>query len=127
LIAQLGARCATEHDDLLTLYGRFGASLAIRSQLMNDARDASPGRGALKADVRTGARTVPLTFTGSRGAPTGLSEVDLAAWDTHERQRIASGSDIPDMNARSSTAIGANRRLNPTITSGAGPRAARAR
>jgi geranylgeranyl pyrophosphate synthase len=94
LIAQLGARCATEHDELLALYGRFGASLAIRSQLMNDARDASPGRGALKADVRTGARTVPLTFTGSRGAPPGLSEFDLAAWDAQERQRIASNGGI---------------------------------
>jgi geranylgeranyl pyrophosphate synthase len=94
LIAQLGARSATDDDELLVQFGRFGASLAIRSQLINDARDASPGRGALKADVRAGARTVPLMFAGSRGAPPGMSGADLPGWDALERQRIAAAGGI---------------------------------
>jgi geranylgeranyl pyrophosphate synthase len=94
LIARLGARTATDHEELLALYGRFGASVAIRSQLLNDARDASPGRGTLKADVRDGARTVPLTFAGSRGAPPGMSGAELPAWDALERQRIAAAGGI---------------------------------
>jgi geranylgeranyl pyrophosphate synthase len=88
LIARLGGRTASFEPRRLRLLGEFGHKLAVRSQLLNDARDAAP-EGRAKADVRAGARTVPLAFTGSSGPPTDLSQADLAEWETRERARIA--------------------------------------
>ena len=88
LIARLGARTATDDRRTLDLLGEFGRRLAVHSQLVNDARDASPGASRPKADVRAGAGTVPLAFTGSRGAPAGLDDAELAAWEAGERERI---------------------------------------
>jgi len=89
LIARLGARTATDIPDILDLFGEFGRRLGVRSQLLNDARDASPGALRIKADVRAGARTVPLAFVNSTGAPHGLNEAELTTWETSERHRIA--------------------------------------
>lgn len=94
LIARLGARTATDDADLVALFGGFGRCLAVRSQLSNDARDASPAGSADKSDVRAGVTTVPLTFAGSVGAPTGLSGADLIAWESAERERIASAGGL---------------------------------
>jgi geranylgeranyl pyrophosphate synthase len=94
LIARLGARTATDDPQIVSLLGQFGRRLAVRSQLLNDARDVAPGATQLKADVRAGARTVPLVFAGSRGAPRGLSESELAAWEEQERARIAAGGGL---------------------------------
>jgi hypothetical protein len=44
--------------------------------------------------VRAGARTVPLAFARSRGAPGDLSPAQLAAWETHERARVASAGGL---------------------------------
>jgi geranylgeranyl pyrophosphate synthase len=88
LIARLGARTATDDRHIVDMLGEFGRRLAVHSQLVNDARDASPAASRLKADVRAGAGTVPLAFTGSRGAPTGLDQAELAAWEAGERERI---------------------------------------
>jgi geranylgeranyl pyrophosphate synthase len=90
MIARLGARTATDDLQIVNLFGEFGRRLAVRSQLKNDARDASPDALRIKADVRAGARTVPLAFAGSRGAPAGLSAIELSAWERQERARIAS-------------------------------------
>jgi geranylgeranyl pyrophosphate synthase len=89
LIARLGARTATDDPEIVQLLGDFGRRLAVRSQLLNDARDAAPDPERLKADVRAGARTVPLAFAGSGGAPGGLTEMELQAWEQRERGRIA--------------------------------------
>jgi geranylgeranyl pyrophosphate synthase len=91
LIARLGARTASDDPELQDLYGRLGWSLAVSSQLRNDARDVT---SATKADVRAGASTVPLRFTGSRGAPLDLSAEALTEWEVAERQRIAAGGGI---------------------------------
>jgi geranylgeranyl pyrophosphate synthase len=89
LIARLGARTATADPEIVSLLGEFGRRLAVRSQLLNDARDAAPESAEQKADVRAGARTVPLAFTGSSGAPAGLADDQLQTWELHERRRIA--------------------------------------
>ena len=89
LIARLGARTASDNAAIVDLLGQFGRCLAVRSQLLNDARDAAPGAAHLKADVRAGARTVPLAFADSSGAPPGLSDAALATWETRERSRVA--------------------------------------
>lgn len=91
LIARLGARTATHRMDLVELYGQFGWSLAVRSQLANDTRDVSRPE---KADIRAGARTVPLTFTSSHGAPPGLSGEALSDWEAGERRRVAAAGGI---------------------------------
>jgi len=89
LIVRLGARTATDNAEIVELLGQFGRRLGVRSQLLNDARDSAPGASKLKADVRAGARTVPLAFTNSTGAPPGLTEAELIGWEVLERQRIA--------------------------------------
>ncbi len=94
LMARLGARTATDSAEIVDLLGQFGRCLAVRSQLLNDARDAAPEAAAVKSDVRAGARTVPLAFTHSTGAPPGLSDVELAAWETRERARVAAGGGL---------------------------------
>ena len=94
LIARLGALTATEDPRLVDLLGEFGRRLAVHSQLLNDARDAAPGAAQHKADVRTGARTVPLAFTGSTGAPPDLDAVDLTAWEDRERAHIQAGGGL---------------------------------
>jgi geranylgeranyl pyrophosphate synthase len=94
LISRLGARTATDNPVVVDLLGEFGRRLGVRSQLLNDMRDAAPGASQLKADVRAGARTVPLIFTKSTGAPAGLSEAQLAAWEDQERRRIAAGGGL---------------------------------
>ncbi|MBV9135332.1 MAG: hypothetical protein JO318_21685 [Chloroflexi bacterium] len=94
LIARLGARTATADPTLVTLLGEFGRRLTVRGQLLNDARDAAPEGDPRKADVRTGARTVPLAFTGSSGPPSGLATQQLQAWEQAERARIASGGGL---------------------------------
>jgi geranylgeranyl pyrophosphate synthase len=94
LIARLGARTATDNAEIVELLGQFGRRLGVRSQLLNDARDAAPGATRIKADVRIGARTVPLVFTGSAGAPHGLSETQLANWEEQERTRIAASGGL---------------------------------
>jgi len=85
LLAQLGARTATHDSELLELYGRFGWSLAVHGQMRNDTGDVDDPR---KADVRSGAHTVPLAYTGSSGAPADLSGEALDAWEANERERI---------------------------------------
>jgi geranylgeranyl pyrophosphate synthase len=94
LISRLGARTATDDAMIVDLMGEFGRRLGVRSQLLNDMRDAAPGAAQLKADVRAGARTVPLTFTKSTGAPPGLSELQLTAWEQQERERIAASGGL---------------------------------
>lgn len=94
LIARLGARTATDDPRLVDLLGEFGHRLAVHSQLLNDARDAAPGAAHHKADVRAGARTVPLAFTGSIGAPADLNEAELEAWEAGERARILAGGGL---------------------------------
>jgi geranylgeranyl pyrophosphate synthase len=89
LIARLGARTATDNAEIVELLGQFGQRLGVRSQLLNDARDSAPGASKIKADVRAGARTVPLAFANSTGAPLGLTEAELAMWEVQERERIA--------------------------------------
>ena len=94
LIARLGARTATDNPEIVDLLGQFGRRLAVRDQLLNDMRDAAPDPELLKADVRAGARTVPLVFTGSTGAPPGLNRAALDAWEIGERARIAAGGGL---------------------------------
>jgi len=94
LIARLGARTATSSTEIIDLLGEFGQRLAVRSQLLNDARDAAPDAAVHKADVRAGARTVPLAFTGSVGAPSGLSEAQTVDWEQTERARISAGGGL---------------------------------
>jgi geranylgeranyl pyrophosphate synthase len=94
LIAKLGARTGTDDAEVVDLLGQFGHRLAVRSQLLNDVRDASPDPTQVKADVRTGAPTVPLVFSGSIGAPAGLSAAQLDAWEMEERVRIAAGGGL---------------------------------
>jgi geranylgeranyl pyrophosphate synthase len=94
LIARLGARTATDHEEITALLAEFGRRLAVRSQLLNDARDAAPSPGTWKADVRDGARTVPLVFAGSYGAPAGLTEPELARWESAERDRISAAGGL---------------------------------
>lgn len=91
LIASLGARTASDDLELVELYGQLGWSLAVHSQMANDARDVD---NPLKSDVRAGARTVPLTFTSSHGAPPELTGEALAAWEARERQRVAAAGGI---------------------------------
>jgi geranylgeranyl pyrophosphate synthase len=94
LIAQLGARTATADPAIVQLLADFGRALAVRSQLLNDARDAAPEAAKRKADVRAGAHTVPLAFTGSSGAPAALTGAQLEAWEQAERSRIAAGGGL---------------------------------
>jgi len=94
LIARLGARAATDDPEIVDLLSEFGRRFAVHSQLRNDARDAAPDASVHKADVRAGARTVPLAFTASEGAPEGLDEAQLAAWERQERQRVATGGGV---------------------------------
>jgi geranylgeranyl pyrophosphate synthase len=94
VMARLGARVASDDPDVIGLLGEFGRRLAVRSQLQNDLRDAAPDPSELKADVRAGARTVPLAFTASGGAPPGLSGDELAAWERAERQRVAASGGL---------------------------------
>jgi geranylgeranyl pyrophosphate synthase len=94
LIARLGARTATADTTRVELLGEFGHRLAVRSQLLNDVRDAAPDPAQLKADVRAGARTVPLAFTRSGGAPSGLNDAELAEWERQERSRVAAGGGL---------------------------------
>jgi geranylgeranyl pyrophosphate synthase len=94
MIASLGARTATDDLEVVHLFGEFGRRLAVRNQLKNDARDAAPYAPRLKADVRAGARTVPLAFAGSRGAPAGVSAGELGVWERQERARIASAGGL---------------------------------
>src|SRR5712691_7926221 len=91
LMARLGARTATDDAEIVDLLGQFGRHLAVRDQLLNDMRDAAPNPRSVKADVRAGARTVPLVFSGSTGAPPGLNRAALDAWEVGERARIAAG------------------------------------
>jgi geranylgeranyl pyrophosphate synthase len=93
LMARLGARTATDDAEIVDLLGQFGRCLAVRSQLLNDARDVAPG-ATVKADVRAGARTVPLAFAHSRGLPPGLTDEEAAAWETQERARVAAGGGV---------------------------------
>jgi hypothetical protein len=44
--------------------------------------------------TRLGARTVPLVFTGSQGAPDGLAGAALETWELQERARIAAGGGL---------------------------------
>ena len=78
----------------MALFGQFGRRLGVRSQLLNDARDSAPGASNRKADVRAGARTVPLAFANSTGAPLGLTDADLATWEVLERERIATAGGL---------------------------------
>lgn len=94
LIARLGARTATSDPGVVQLLGEFGHRLGVRSQLLNDARDAAPDSSLQKADVRAGARTVPLAFTGSGGAPIGLTREQVAYWERAERERIAASGGL---------------------------------
>ena len=94
LIARLGARTATDDERIVDLLGEFGRRLAVHSQLMNDARDAAPSAVRLKADVRAGAHTVPLAFTGSSGAPRELVDDELSAWEQNEPARILAGGGL---------------------------------
>jgi geranylgeranyl pyrophosphate synthase len=94
LIARLGARTATSSAEIIDLLGDFGQCLGVRSQLLNDARDAAPDAAVQKADVRAGARTVPLAFTHSTGAPLDLSDDELIRWEQSERSRIAAGGGL---------------------------------
>ena len=88
LAAQLGARIASSDPELLQSYATFGWHLAVFSQLLNDARDASPGASTEKRDVRTGSGTVPLVFTGSSGAPADVQGAALHEWEARERERV---------------------------------------
>jgi geranylgeranyl pyrophosphate synthase len=94
LIAELGARTATADLATVQVLADFGRALAVRSQLLNDARDAAPDPAKRKSDVRTGAHTVPLAFTGSSGAPTAFSHAQLEAWEETERSRIAAAGGL---------------------------------
>lgn len=94
LAGRLGARIATDDPALLDQYAAYGWHLAVHSQLLNDARDAAPDGSREKRDVRSGARTVPLLFAGSTGAPPDLEGAALAAWETVERQRLAAQGGI---------------------------------
>jgi geranylgeranyl pyrophosphate synthase len=94
LIARLGARTATDDALVIQLLGDFGKRLAVRSQLLNDARDAAPDAAELKSDVRVGANTVPLAFSRSAGAPAGLSAQGVRAWERDERHRIAAAGGL---------------------------------
>ncbi|HEX8967524.1 MAG TPA: hypothetical protein VF937_06575 [Chloroflexota bacterium] len=94
LITRLGARTATDDASIVDLLGQFGWHLAVRSQLANDARDAAPNPRSIKADIRAGAGTVPLAFTGSSGAPPGLNADELADWEQQERQRVTAGGGL---------------------------------
>ena len=95
LIARLGARTATDKAEIVDLLGQFGRCLAVRSQLLNDARDVAPDAAHLKkVDVRAGARTVPLAFANSTGAPPGLTDAEVVAWETRERARVAAGGGL---------------------------------
>ncbi|TME95763.1 MAG: hypothetical protein E6I52_22080 [Chloroflexi bacterium] len=77
LIARLGARTATDDERIVDLLGEFGRRLV-----------------RLKADVRAGAHTVPLAFTGSSGAPRELVDDELSAWEQNERARILAGGGL---------------------------------
>ena len=90
MAAQLGARLAVDDPDLLREYATYGWHLAVFSQLLNDARDASPSGSTDKRDVRAGAQTVPLVYVGSSGAPPELRGESLLEWEQQERQRVAS-------------------------------------
>jgi geranylgeranyl pyrophosphate synthase len=94
LMARLGARTATDDAQIVDLLGTFGWHLTVHHQLLNDARDAAPDPARTKADVRAGARTVPLVFSGSRGAPSGLNDAELEVWEVQERTRIAAGGGL---------------------------------
>ena len=82
LIARLGAQTGTDDRRIVDVLGEFGRRLAVHSQLVNDARDAAPGAPRHKADVRAGAHTVPLAFTGSRGAQPGSAKPSWASGST---------------------------------------------
>jgi geranylgeranyl pyrophosphate synthase len=89
MAARLGARTAVDDPDLLDAYTTYGWHLAVFSQLLNDARDASPSGSSEKRDVRAGSMTVPLAYVGSSGAPAELQGESLVEWEQRERQRIA--------------------------------------
>lgn len=88
LAARVGARCATDDQEVEQLLGVFGSHLAVANQLTNDARDASPEGSPTKRDVREGRPTVPLVFAQSSGAPLALSADSLEAWEIRERSRV---------------------------------------
>ncbi len=88
LLSRLGARCGTSDPAVVALCGTYGWHLAVRNQLLNDARDAGVHGSPLKRDVREGRPTVPLVFAGCAGAPSGLDPTGLAEWEAQERQRI---------------------------------------
>jgi geranylgeranyl pyrophosphate synthase len=89
LAARLGARTASDDPERVAAYATYGWHLAVFSQLLNDARDAAPTGSTDKRDVRTGARTVPLVYVGSTGAPPELHGESLLQWEQQERQRVA--------------------------------------
>lgn len=85
---------ASGDDEAVGYYQSCGWHLAVSGQLLNDAFDVVPDHPSRKADVRDGVPTVPLVFTGSRGAPKGLNATELAEWETQEKRRIASEGGI---------------------------------
>jgi geranylgeranyl pyrophosphate synthase len=94
LAAWSGARVTTADADLLERYGEYGRALAVHSQLLNDARDASPEGSVAKEDIRAASPTVPVIFARSRGAPAGISSEELPAWEQAERQRIKAAGGV---------------------------------
>ncbi|MBX6772608.1 MAG: polyprenyl synthetase family protein [Chloroflexi bacterium] len=94
LACRIGAMIGTADPSLLDLYGRFGWHLAVAGQLANDAADVLPGSRSWKRDVRDGCPTVPLVYARSTGAPSGLDESSLTAWEEAERQRIVAAGGV---------------------------------
>jgi geranylgeranyl pyrophosphate synthase len=94
LAARLGALSARADRGLLRLYGAYGWHLGVYSQLMNDARDASPGAPPHKRDLRDARPTVPLIFVGSSPAPADLGPDALVEWEESERRRVVAGGGI---------------------------------
>ena len=86
---RVGAMVASTDADVINSFGIFGWHFAVYSQLLNDGRDVLPDGPTRKLDVRVGASTVPLVFAGSTGAPAGLDDAALQAWEQAERRRVA--------------------------------------
>ena len=86
---RVGAMIASTDADVVNSFGVFGWHFAVYSQLLNDGRDVLPDGPTHKLDVRTGAATVPLVFAASTGAPAGLDDAAIAAWEQAERRRVA--------------------------------------